>query len=446
MLFSHYKYFDQCLDKALPRPEDWYAHQRISYVRSRGQWVPYPYQNNISMLPLEDKLVCLNGLIDAALEARVANTKPRNFDEWILRMMGTGIADLFMRGYNYKVWAIPTTEMSASWLGERVAAPDVKTVVSNVVQNKTAGNWGPNATFRFPARDGTGGIWKAVARTLPEHRLQLSSHVTAVDVDAKQVEVTHTKTGEKSYIQYNSLVSTMPVDKLVDCMTGGPSGYVPDLKKATGDLFYSTTHVIGVGVRGARPENIGDKCWLYFPEDDCPFYRATIFSNYSPYNCPQASDELPTLQLADGSKPETSASKPGPYWSLMFEVSESTWKKLDRASVVADTIQGAVNTTLLRADDEIVSVYYRAFDHGYPTPTLARDGALAKVLPALAQRAKIYSRGRFGAWKYEVANQDHSFMQGVEVIDSILYGAPEMTLTSPDWVNGRVNAERAIFD
>jgi hypothetical protein len=32
-------------------------------------------------------------------------------------------------------------------------------------------------------------------------------------------------------------------------------------------------------------------------------YRATIFSNYSPHNQPEASKKLPTIQLADGSKP-----------------------------------------------------------------------------------------------------------------------------------------------
>lgn len=40
------------------------------------------------MLPKEDQVSCMNGMIDAALEFRVANTKPKNFDEWIVRMMG----------------------------------------------------------------------------------------------------------------------------------------------------------------------------------------------------------------------------------------------------------------------------------------------------------------------------------------------------------------------
>lgn len=73
--------------------------------------MPYPFQNNISMLPKEEQVKCVDGLIDAALEARVANTKPRTFDEWIVRQMGTGIADLFMRPYNFKVWAVPTTKV-----------------------------------------------------------------------------------------------------------------------------------------------------------------------------------------------------------------------------------------------------------------------------------------------------------------------------------------------
>lgn len=115
VIFSHYKYFDDCLDEALPKEDDWYTHQRISYVRYKGQWVPYPFQNNISMLPKEDQVKCIDGLIDAALAARVATTKPKDFDEWILRTCGEGVADVFMRPYNYKVWAVPTTKVRRFW-------------------------------------------------------------------------------------------------------------------------------------------------------------------------------------------------------------------------------------------------------------------------------------------------------------------------------------------
>lgn len=53
-------------------------------------------------------------MIDAALERRTATTKPKDFDEWIVRMMGEGLANLFMRPYNYKVWAVPTTKVRAA--------------------------------------------------------------------------------------------------------------------------------------------------------------------------------------------------------------------------------------------------------------------------------------------------------------------------------------------
>jgi hypothetical protein len=43
------------------------------------------------MLPKEDQVTCMNGMIDAALEARVGNKKPKDFDEWIIRAMGRSL-------------------------------------------------------------------------------------------------------------------------------------------------------------------------------------------------------------------------------------------------------------------------------------------------------------------------------------------------------------------
>lgn len=129
----------------------------------------------------------------------------------------------------------------------------------------------------------------------------------------------------------------------------------------------------------------------------------------------------------------------------MLEVSESSMKPVDNDNLLKETIQGLINTDMIKADDEIVSTYHRRFDHGYPTPSLEREGVLTELLPKL-QAMDIYSRGRFGSWRYEVGNQDHSFMLGVEAADHIVNGAVELTLNYPDFVNGRKNTERRLQD
>ena len=44
-------------------------------------------------------------------------------------------------------------------------------------------------------------------------------------------------------------------------------------------------------------------------------------------------------------------------------------------------------------------------EHGYPTPSLDRDAVLAEALPMLKKKG-IWSRGRFGSYKYEVGKNN----------------------------------------
>lgn len=395
--FSHYPYFDALMDVLLG--SNWLIHERESWVWIMNRFVPYPFQRNIHRLPKKAQQECLNGLI--ALHKNPPKKQPKNFHEWIIQTAGTGIAKYFLLPYNFKVWAHYPKDMNASWVGERVATVDLDRIQKNSKTEKDDVSWGPNNTFRFPLIGGTGSIWQALTKKISSDKIKLNHTVTNIDTTNKTITFAHNKT-----ITYEHLISTMPLDQLL------LRSDISD-KRPAKLLLHSSTHIVGVGLCGTTPPHLKTKCWMYFPEDDCPFYRATVFSNYSPNNVP------------DSTK----------YWSLMLEVAESTYKPVNKKTVVEDVIRGLINTKLIESKKNIVSTWYHYESYGYPTPSLHRDTALA-ILPNLDAR-QVYSRGRFGAWKYEVSNQDHSLMQGVEVADRIVSGKKEVTVWHPEIVNNK---------
>lgn len=276
---------------------------------------------------MDDQINCINGLIEAKVSNALAKTAPANFDEWIMRVMGEGIANIFMRPYNYKVWAIPTELMQCTWLGERVATANVAKVVENVIRNKFESNWGPNAVFRFPQEGGTGAIWKKVADRccgdVKKHQ-RYNTQVTKINPEEHTVELS-----DGSKIKYGKLLSTLPLDMTLR-FAGKP--------ELAGKLTYSSTHVIGIGIRGVSPHD--QKCWMYYPEDNCNFYRCTVFSHYAAKNCPAPDVKLPTIRLGDPhASPASVEPAAGPYWSLMFEVSENaTHKPVNYDTIVAVSV------------------------------------------------------------------------------------------------------------
>jgi protoporphyrinogen oxidase len=398
--FSHYAYFDQLMVEALG-DEGWLHHQRESWVWMKNRFVPYPFQNNIRYLPKESMWRCLEGIINVYKAPR--GEQPRNFKEWIFATFGKGIAQEFMLPYNFKVWAYYAEEMAYQWIGERVSVVDLQRVTQNILFEQDDLSWGPNKTFQFPRSGGTGAIWQAVAKLIGLNKFRFQAKVAQVSAQAKTLTLSD---GQR--ITYEHLLSTVPLDCFVKMVEEFPE----HLQEKAQGLKHSSSHIVGIGLRGQPKPELKTKCWMYFPESDCPFYRVTVFSNYSPNHVPD----------------------PNQYWSLMTETSESPQKLVKREDLVEETIQGLLNTQLIEDRENIVSTWLYSADYGYPTPSVERDDILDQVIPALEQLG-ICSRGRFGAWKYEVSNQDHSLMQGVEWVNRVVLNIPEITYAYPEVAN-----------
>ena len=401
VVFSHYGLFTRLLDDLLGK-NGYLNHERESWIRILDRWLPYPFQNNIRYLPPEHCAKCLEGLINAAI--RGGNNKSfENFHKFIMRTFGEGIAEIFMLPYNRKTWAYDPVKMDAGWIAERVSVPDPVRVARNIVLGQDDVGWGPNNRFRFPKSGGTGAIWEALAKSLPQNKINLNKQVVRIDVDSKSVIFDD---GEKS--GYGTIINTMPLDRLAELCNNR------EWIDTTSNLRHSSVNVIGLGIKGKPSEEMKTKCWIYFPESKAPFYRVTHFSHYSPNNAADINSN----------------------WSLMAEVSESSDKHVDRDSVCEDTIKGCVAMGLIDDEQQVFHSWSHRTEYGYPTPTIGRDKVLQSILPQL-QKKSILSRGRFGSWLYEVGNMDHCYMQGYEAAGHILEGTPEFTLWRPHVINDR---------
>ena len=393
VLFSHYEYFDRLFDMVIGN--DYQELVRESWVWMCDRFLPYPFQNNIKYLPREIVLECLLGLIEAQKQdfdlKRFAN-----FEEFILGVFGKGIAKYFMMPYNFKVWAHPPCMMNKEWVGERVSVVDIKRVLGNVILDRDDAGWGPNATFKYPRHGGTGGLFERVQPYVQDN-LRLNTPTVAVDFEKHEAIL-----DDGHRVKYDYLLSTMPMDVLVRSMEGD----VPEEVREQADLLrHSGSYIVGVGLRQPSPSK---KCWMYFPEKNCPFYRLTYLSNYSPEVVPDATT----------------------HYSLLAEISKSDFKPVDRDTIVDETLRGMVNTRMLSEPDldDVVDTHIIEREYTYPIPSLERDKALATIHPWLEEQ-NIYSRGRFGAWRYEVGNMDHSVAQGVEWVNRVVLGEVKDELT-----------------
>ncbi|OGV42646.1 MAG: hypothetical protein A2X46_05105 [Lentisphaerae bacterium GWF2_57_35] len=402
---SHYHYVDQLMDSLLPG--GYFHHERKSWIRDYDSWIPYPFQYNFRHLPPQHCDECLNGLLQLRMQTDVEKHTAKahsiqNFKEWMLQGFGEGITRHFMLPYNLKNWSIDPALMGVQWLGDRVPVVDVERVQRNLRENRDDVEWGPNHVFQFPKRGGTGSIWREMAARLPENRITLSSEVVSVDGKSRKVQL-----ADGTVDEYDCLISTAPLPRLAQWLA------IPSLMVTASKLKYTHVYVMGLGFDSPMPKHLAEKTWIYCPGTRDVFYRVTPFSNFSPHHVPDI----------NGSS------------SFLCEISRAGTEPLQNpGDFLSRVLQDMNRMGVMPESEHEVHTYPMTAEFGYPIPTLDRDDILAELMAQL-EPLGIISRGRFGGWKYEVANMDHSIMQGVEAVNRILGVGEECTWPNPSRVN-----------
>jgi protoporphyrinogen oxidase len=333
--------------------------------------VPTPIQQHLSELPTD--------LRPDAPAAHLADYYRNSF--------GQALYDQFFEPFNVKMWTTPLQLIDHRWTSLRNGSGE-----RNVPTLSLATGLKPAAErFPYPA-GGTGALWRAIYdRMMEPERVHLNTRVQRLDLERRVAELADGQT-----VSFEYCISAAPITTAM--RWSGQENLI-------GGLRASTLHAIGLGFRGEPPMALADKTWLYCPDRRVPWYRATMLSNYDAGNA-----------------------GPG-RWNILCEVPSFGEQPITAEDAIRETVS---SLEALGADPRLIeSRWHRTLPMGYPVPTLDRDAVLRQVNERLLAHG-VYSRGRFGGWRYESCNQDYSFMQGREAVDNALSGAPEDVYWHPE--------------
>jgi protoporphyrinogen oxidase len=409
ILYPHRSYdaFSTLLATLIP---NWHNSVPARGVWIDGRLIPYPVQHNIHRLRTGKMLLALGGLVENRVRRSFSGDGPggRDLQSYLNARFGRGLTRTVMGPLNEKMWASDLRDIDSCWTSLRsgsavknVAEIDLSHTLRSIVSRRDTLGWTPETTVRYPARGGSGAIWSALAGTLPANRMLFNARIVDIDPAAR---VATLEDGRR--LAYRSAISTIPLDELLRIL-GGTYASHPLRER----LHFSQAFFIGFGLRGEPPAALRAVHSFHSPQNDMPCWRINVPSNLSPGNVPS-----------------------GDTWSIMCEISRPKNESFDLEAATDTIVRRLLAHGLFSNRRNIVSIWNAHLRHGYPVPFLGRDVVLDRLHDALRPTA-IVSRGRFGGWKYEVSNQDHTFMQGVEAVDSLLLQRPETTYAFPERID-----------
>ena len=408
IMFSNDPYVLKLYDILLGNNQHWQL--REAWVYSKQTFTRYPFQGALYGLPPEVIKECIVGAIDARYElpapfphcpvnavedccadgtadvanatssAKIGSSGPQNFEDFIYRVWGAGIAKHFAIPYNRKLWTVPLTQMETSWLGGRVPLPNLEEIIDGALRPVTK-PMGPNARFGYPRK---GGFQALMSGFLPYIRGDVELNADIVQILPKE-HILVLEDGRR--YRYENLISTMPLPELVKLVGSQAPAAIHNAAKG---LRHVSIRCVNLGID--RP-NLTDKHWIYYPEETI-FHRIFVQGNASP-----------------------ECNAPGGF-GFTCEISYSPWKPLplDGSDLIARCIADCIKVGMISEQDKVIAANLIDMPYAYVVYDHARAENVATIRHWMEQQ-DITLAGRYSEWEYY--NSDHAFLAGKKAAELI---------------------------
>ncbi len=352
-------------ERLLPGQMAWQS--RRASVTVHGKTVAYPFQHSLHELPARMRRECEDGLRGLNKHKRAV----ANFLEWTLANFGRGIARHFMIPFNRKFWRRPLGSLDWQWAA-RVVPLACRKSCDRLGARAGRTGAGYNAVFAYPRSGGIAAVCVAL-RARVCGRVRLNAPCARIDLPRRTV-FTH----DGRSMRYGSLISTVPLPRLVAMTAGCP----PQIRHAARALQTLPLHCFHVGVEGQLTTS---DHWRYFPGKDASFFRLVFSSNICATAAPGGMSSL--IVEVSGAEP------PG-------EVKRNLPRELARLGIAP-----AGRARVLRCFH---------IPGGYPVPSVGAAQAAAAVRSFFSAHG-VLTAGRFGRWEH--SSIEDCFLDGIRAAE-----------------------------
>jgi protoporphyrinogen oxidase len=159
-----------------------------------------------------------------------------------------------------------------------------------------------------------------------------------------------------------------------------------DWAALAGRLDWSNVACLNLGV--ARPSIADGAHWIYFPDDDVPFYRAGFPSNFSSGVAPRGMS------------------------SMYIEFGLRRDEQFDPTRLETAAIEALQREGVLDPGDRIPVRDWTLIDPGYVIFDRERQEVMRRCVPALEAQG-VHLIGRYGAWTYSY--MERALLDGLEL-------------------------------
>ncbi len=361
---------------------------RIFYNKT---FFDYPIRafNALKGLGIREAILCMISY----MKQKIAPVKDTStFEGWVTRRFGARLYRIFFKTYSEKLWGIKCTELDSDFASQRIKKLSLFEAVKNSLSLIKKGK---HATlvdkFAYPL-NGTGSIYNRMMNRIIKNggKVHLNTPVKRVVTEQNKVIALELEDGRT--IEYDHIVSTMPLNLLAERL-----GNIPDnLLEKVRSLKFRNTILVYLQINNS---NLFPDQWLYIHDSEVKTGRITNFRNWVPNLYGNSNQTILCLE----------------YW-CNFE--DELWKQDDLS--MKNMAYREIEKIGLAKRNEIEDGKVVRIPRCYPVYYSGYRKNLEPLQDFLNKTDNLHVIGRYGAYKYN--NQDHSILMGMLAASNIVSG------------------------